>query len=74
MVAKLLGALQGMLQAGIVQLNERQEAIDSWDQWGPSRSKALTLYLPIERSAAIGIAQRNQAIREVLERCGKIIS
>lgn len=69
-----LDAMQGMLQAGIVQLNERQEAIDNWDRWGPSRSKALTLYLPIERSAATSIAQRNQAVREILDRRGRMTS
>ena len=69
-----LDGMQGMLKAGIVQLDERNEAIDAWERWGPSRSEALALYLPIERSAAAGIVRRNQAAREILERNGRVIT
>lgn len=68
-----LEAMHGMLLAGTTQLAERNQAIVAWEQWGPSRSEALSTYLPIERSAAEAIARRNHLLREILTRTGRVL-
>ena len=65
-----LEAMKAYLAAGQKQEAKRMESIKNWEEWDPTRSRAVSVYLSTDREVYEAIRRRNVALKEILERQG----
>lgn len=63
-------AMKSYYRATKDQLETRLNAIENWERWGLSRSKAMSAYIEIDRIAADATRNRKTILKEILERRG----